>query len=292
MAAARPTAAAQETAKARAEVHALVLRKLGVDDAVVRDEGTQFELALRCGEYRQRLAAWEAGPSLKEAVAALRRIETLSGDLERCLDACPAAVMNLLRSPFPLSGRELGMPGEDMVAMFRNAHAGALPDGPERGGDWVTRLAALSRFCGRTLARMQEAVGAPDADAIARGGQQRVAALRQPHPAWDFTEQMLAMAERVLGRELGGQRGDGARFAAFLDAAAMLALDREVGLADAYGHEFLRTTVRIRAINRRLDSLGAEAVEEKGRLLNERARLKRRLQQGPRRARRQPAPEG
>ena len=283
---------ARETAKARATVHALVLRKLGVDAAVARDEGTQFELALRCGEYRQRLAAWEAGPSLKEAVATLRRIETLSGDLERCLDACPPVVMDLLRRPFPLSGRELGMPGEDMVAMVRNAHAGALPDGPERGGDWVARLAALSRFCGRAVARLQQEVGAADADAIARGGRQRAAALRQPHPAWDFTAQMLAMAERLLGRELGGQRGDGARFAAFLDAAAMVALDREVGLADAYGHGFLRTTVRLRAINRRLDSLGAEAMEEKGRLLSERARLKRRLQQGPRKPRRQAAPEG
>ena len=72
----------------------------------------------------------------------------------------------------------------------------------------------------------------------------------------------------------------------------MVALDREVGLADAYGHEFLRTTVRLRAINRRLDRLGAEAMDEKGRLLSERARLKRRLQQGPRKARRQAAPEG
>ena len=55
---------------------------------------------------------------------------------------------------------------------------------------------------------------------------------------------------------------------------------------------FLRTTVRLRAINRRLDRLGAEVTEEKGRLLSERARLKRRLQQGPRKARRQAAPEG
>ena len=292
MADARQTAEAQEAAEARAAVYALVLRKLQVDDAVALDQGTHLELALLGGEYRGRLARWEEGPTLKEAVAALRRIETLSGDLGRCLDACPAAVMDLLRSPFPLSDREFGMPGEDMVAMVRNAHAGALPDGPGRGGDWVARLAALSRFCGRTLARMQEAVGAPSADAIARGGQQRVAALRQSHPAWDFTQRMLAMAERALRRELGGQRGDGARFGAFLDAAAMVALDREVGLADAYGHEFLRTTVRIRAINQQLDCLGAAAVEEKGRLLNERARLKERLQQGPRKARRQAAREG
>ena len=292
MAAARPTAAAQETAEARAAVHALVLRKLGVDDAAAQDEGTLFALALRCGEYRQRLAAWEAGPTLKEAVAALRRIETLSGDLERCLDACPAAVMNLLRSPFPLSEADCRLSGEDVLALFRDAHSEALPEGPGTGGDWVTRLAALSRFCGRAVARMQQEVGAASADAIARGGRQRAAALRQPHPAWDFTEQMLAMAEGLLGRELGGARGDGARFAAFLDAAAMLALDREVSLADAYGHGFLRTTLRIRAINRRLDSLDAAAMEEKGRLLNERARLKRRLQQGPRKPRRQAAPEG
>ena len=155
---------APKTAKARAEVHALVLRKLGVDDAVARDEGTHFALAMLGGEYRQRLAAWEAGPTLKDAVATLRGIETLSGELARCLDACPAA--------------------------------------------------------------------------------------------------------------------------------AMVALDREANLADAYGHEFLRTTLRIRAINRRLDSLGAAAMEEKGRLLNERARLRRRLQQGPRKPRRQAAPEG
>ena len=292
MAAARQTAEVREAAEARAAVYALVLRKLGVGDAVARDKGTHLELALRCGEYRQRLAAWEAGASLKEAVAELRRIEILSGDLARCLGACPAAVMDLLRQPLPLSGRELGMPGEDMVAMFGNAHAGELPDGPGRGGEWVARLAALSRFCGRTLARMQEAVEAPSADAIARGGRQLVAALRQPHPAWEFAERMLALAERALRRELGGQRGDGARFAAFLDAAATQVLDREAGLADAYGHEFLRTTVRIRTINRRLDSLGAEAVDEKGQLLNERGRLKRRLQEGPRKARRQPAPVG
>ena len=91
---------------------------------------------------------------------------------------------------------------------------------------------------------------------------------------------------------LGGARGDGARFGAFLDAVARLALDREVALADAYGHAFLRATARIRAINRRLEALDAGAVAETGRLLTERARLKQRLQEGPRKERRPAAQAG
>ena len=274
----------RDAIKARAAAYTPLLRALGVDHEGARDEGTLVVLAVLGGEYRRRLATWEAGPTLKDAVAILRHIETLSGELARCLDTCPSEVMALLRSPFPLSDIDFKMSGDEVLAMWRNAHYEALPEGPGEGGDWVTRLAALSRFCGRAVARMQEEVGATSGDAIARGGRQRAAALRQPHPAWEFAEKMLAMAEGALERELGDAHGDGARFGAFLDAAAGLALGREVNLADAYGHEFLRATARIRAINQRLDALDAtaEAVAEKGRLLSERARLKRRLREGPR----------
>lgn len=281
-----------ETVEARVAAYAQLLRALGADDVKARNEGTHLVLTLLGAEYRQRLAAWEAGPTLKEAVAVLRRIETLSGELARCLDTCPSAVMDLLRHPLPLSDVDDKMPSDDLLAMFRNARHGDLPQGRGKGGDWVTRLAALSRFCGRAVARIQEEVGASSGDAIARGGRQRAAALRQPHPAWEFTEKMLSVAEQVLGRPLGGARGDGARFGAFLDAVARLALDREVSLADAYGHAFLRATARIRAINRQLEALDAEAVAEIGRLLTERARLKQRLQEGPRKELRPAAQAG
>lgn len=234
-------ATTRETIESRAAAYAPLLRALGVDDEKARDEDTHAILAVLGAEYRQQLATWEAGPRLKDAVMTLRRIETLSGELARALDTCPSAVMNLLRSPFFLSDVDDKMPSDDLLAMFRNAHYDGLPEGPGQGGDWVTRLAALSRFCGRAVARMQEEVGASS-----------------------------------------GAHGDGARFGAFLDAVAGLALAREVALADAYGHEFLRATLRIRAINRRLDALDAADVTEIGRLLTERGRLKRRLQEGPR----------
>jgi hypothetical protein len=284
-------ATTRETIESRAAAYAPLLRALGVGDEKARDEDTHAILAVLGAEYRQQLATWEAGPRLKDAVVMLRRIETLSGELARALDTCPSAVMNLLRSPFFLSDVDDKMPSDDLLAMFRNAHYNGLPEGPGQGGDWVTRLAALSRFCGRAVARMQEEVGATSGDAIARGGRQRAAALRQPHPGWEFTKQMLTTAEGLLGRGLGAVHGDGARFGAFLDAVAGLALAREVALADAYGHEFLRATLRIRAINRRLDALDAADVTEIGRLLTERGRLKRRLQEGPRKKARPQAQE-
>ena len=67
---------------------------------------------------------------------------------------------------------------------------------------------------------------------------------------------------------------------------------RGAAVKDGHGHAFLRATARIRAINRRLEALDAEAVAEIGRLLTERARLKQRLQEGPRKGRRPAAQAG
>ncbi len=264
-----------------------LLARLGIGDGHPEAAGLRLDLALVCAGYRSELAAWERGTPLKAAVAALHRLETLSGELARAIAGCDAAVLDLLVRPLPLSAIDTVLDPQDLIATWRAAALGELPRAPGEESDWVRRLDALSRLCARTVARVQQEVGAPDADAIARGGRQRAAAVRAPHPSWGFAQRVLGLAERCLGRALGTDRGDAARFGDILDRAAQVALGRPVGLADAYGRHVLRAITRWRAIDRRLDALGASAADlaEKSALLAERAKLRRLIHDGPQRRR-------